>query len=59
MANDGKGTPSDPDHGWTLYIVSVIMVVFSGVFVILRSAIRLSKKMMGTDDYIIIAVRTH
>lgn len=53
MINDGKGTPGDPDRGWTLWIVSVVMVIFSGIFVIARLAIRLSRKMLGIDDYII------
>lgn len=53
MINNGKGTSSDPDHGWTLWIVSVVMVIFSGIFVITRLAIRLSKKQVGIDDYII------
>ena len=56
MANVGTGSPQDPDHGWYLYIVSVILVIISGIFVVIRVAIRLSKKMMGTDDYIIIFV---
>lgn len=54
MVNDGKGTPSNPDHGWTLWIVSVVMVVISGIFVIARVAIRLSRQMLGIDDYFII-----
>ncbi|KAK4695002.1 hypothetical protein P7C71_g2665, partial [Lecanoromycetidae sp. Uapishka_2] len=53
MVNDGKGTHSDPDQGWTLWIVSVVMVIFSGMFVLARLAIRLSKQMLGADDYII------
>lgn len=56
MANVGKGTPGDPDHGWALYIVSVIMVILSGIFVMIRVAVRTSKKMMGADDWIIVAV---
>ena len=56
MANVGTGTPQDPDHGWYLYIVSVILVILSGIFVVIRVAIRLAKKMMGVDDYIIIFV---
>lgn len=59
MANVGKGNPSDPDRGWSLYIVSVVMVIFSGLFIGFRIAVRLSKKMIGADDAIIIAVCSH
>ena len=55
MANVGKGTPELPDRGWPLYIVSVVLVIISGFFVISRVAFRLSRRAMGTDDYVIIA----
>ena len=55
MANVGKGTPELPDHGWPLYIVSVVLVIVSGFFVIGRVAFRLSRRAMGSDDHIIIA----
>lgn len=55
MASDGKGSGISLDHGWPLWIVSVVMVVISGLFVLIRTAIRTSRQMMGWDDYIIIA----
>ncbi len=57
MANVGKGGPNDPDQGWPLYIVSVVMVMVSGIFVLGRVGIRLARRMMGLDDYMIILVR--
>ena len=56
MANVGKTTSNEPDHGWTLFIISVVMVIASGFLVIARLATRLSKRIMGLDDYLIIAV---
>ncbi len=54
MPNVGKGTAELPDQGWPLFIVSVVMVIISAFFVIGRVAFRLSRKAMGTDDYIIL-----
>lgn len=54
MANVGKGTSEFPDRGWPLFIISVVMVSISGLFVLGRVAFRLSRRAMGTDDYIII-----
>ena len=54
MLNVGKGSPELPDRGWPLFIVSVVMVIASGFFVIGRVAFRLSRRAMGTDDYVII-----
>lgn len=57
MMNVGKGSPGQPDHGWSLFIVSVVMTIVSGLFVTLRIAIRLSRRIMGIDDYLILLVR--
>jgi len=54
MANVGKGTSELPDRGWPLFIISVMMVNISGLFVLGRVAFRLSRRAMGTDDYVII-----
>lgn len=54
MVNVGKGTPELPDRGWPLFIISVVMVIISGLFVLGRVAFRLSRRAMGTDDYVII-----
>ena len=58
MMNVGKGSPGHPNHGWSLFIVSVVMTIVSGLFVTLRIAIRLSRRIMGIDDYLILVVRT-
>jgi hypothetical protein len=54
MANVGNGTSELPDRGWPLFIISVVMVNISGLFVLGRVAFRLSRRAMGTDDYVII-----
>ncbi len=54
MANVGKGTSELPDRGWPLFIISIVMVNISGLFVLGRVAFRLSRRAMGTDDYVII-----
>ena len=53
--NDGQGTTRVPDRGFTLWIVSVVMVIVAGLFVIVRLASRLSMNKFGYDDYTIIA----
>ena len=57
MGNIGKATPGVPNQGWGLYIVSVVMVIISGLFVIVRIGVRVARNMMGYDDYLIIVVR--
>ena len=52
--NAGKGSPGLPDRGWPLYILSVVMVVVAGLFVLARVSTRLHKKQLGLDDYNII-----
>lgn len=53
--NDGKGTSAMPDRGFSLWIVSVVMVIVAGLFVIARLAARLTKNKFGYDDYTIVA----
>ena len=53
--NDGHGTSALPDRGFTLWIVSVVMVTVAGLFVIARLAARLTKNKFGYDDYTIVA----
>ena len=53
--NDGQGTTAVPDQGFTLWIVSVVMVIVAGLFVIVRLASRLTKNKFGYDDYTIVA----
>ena len=59
MGNVGKATPDVPNQGWGLYIVSVVMVIVSGVFVSIRIGVRVARRMMGMDDWMIIMVRVH
>ena len=56
MINDGKAIPGNPDHGWSLWIISVVMVIVSGIVVSLRLALRLAKRTVGIDDYMIFLV---
>ena len=51
--NDGSGTPELPDRGFPLYIVSIVMVIVAGLFVIARLAARMAKSKFGWDDYTI------
>ena len=53
--NDGSGTAELPDQGFPLYVVSIVMVIVAGLFVIARLAARLTKNDLGWDDYTIIA----
>ncbi len=53
--NDGKGNAAVPDRGFSLWLVSVVMVIVAGLFVISRLAARLTKNKFGYDDYTIVA----
>lgn len=53
--NDGSGTDELPDQGFSLYIVSIVMVIVAGLFIIARLAARLTKNELGWDDYTIFA----
>lgn len=52
MVNVGLGNEAVPDHGYALFITSVVMIILSGFFVCARIGVRLARKSMGTDDYI-------
>jgi hypothetical protein len=53
--NDGKGINGVPDRGYSLYVVSVVMVIVAGLFVIGRIAVRLAKNKLDWDDRTIVA----
>ena len=53
--NDGSSTNGVPDRGIELYVVSIVMVIVAGLFVIGRLVARLTKNKLGWDDYTIIA----
>ena len=57
MPNVGKGTEDVANQGWGLYIVSVVMVIISGLFVTSRVVIRHTRGMIGMDDWMSIIVR--
>lgn len=50
----GLGTGPDT-QGWGLWIVSVVMVILSGIFVAARMTLRLTRDYMGADDWILLA----
>ena len=52
--NIGQGNEDSPDRGYQLYLASLIMVIFAGLFVLGRLATRWSKRQFGWDDYTII-----
>ena len=56
MLNVGKPTADVPNQGWGLFIVSVVMVIVSGLFVSTRIVIRSARRMMGLDDWTIVLV---
>ncbi|KAF2112844.1 hypothetical protein BDV96DRAFT_496939 [Lophiotrema nucula] len=54
--NVGLGTEGPVQRGWTLWIVSVVGVVLSALFVLARLLQRITKTgRLGIDDYMIIA----
>ncbi|KAF2737759.1 hypothetical protein EJ04DRAFT_86507 [Polyplosphaeria fusca] len=53
--NVGLGTEGPDQRGWTLWIVSVVGVVLSAVFVGARILQRIVVTGLGMDDYVIIA----
>ena len=56
----GFPTPELPNHGYKVFLTLVIMVVFSGLFVVARVSTRVATRQMGADDYtIIVALVRH
>jgi len=51
----GFSTPSLENHGYTVWLALVIMVIISGTTVCLRVLIRTSSHQMGSDDWVIVA----
>ncbi|KAF4342089.1 integral membrane protein [Fusarium beomiforme] len=56
MIDRGVGFPSDgvDNHGWKLYITSLVMIIAAGLFVIARCIARYSIQKLGSDDVAII-----
>lgn len=53
--NVGLGTEGSVQRGWTLWIVSVTMVIVAGLFVAARAVERLKREHFGIDDWVIVA----
>lgn len=48
----GMGFPADglENHGWKLYITSLVMIIASGLFVTARCVTRIRASKFGRDD---------
>jgi hypothetical protein len=57
MRHRGVGFPNNgaEDHGWKLYITSLVMVLAAGLFVVARIITRLLRRNFGWDDWTIVA----
>lgn len=55
-ASSAIGLPDNEyqDHGWKLYIASLVMVLAAGGFVIARCVARHRNRQLGADDYTIV-----
>ncbi|KAL7797373.1 putative PTH11-typeG-protein-coupled receptor [Trichoderma ceciliae] len=56
MGPKGMGFPADgvDNHGWKLYITSMVMIIAAGLFVIARCSSRVYLFSIGADDIVII-----
>jgi hypothetical protein len=56
MGPKGIGFPTDgvENHGWKLYIASMVMIIFAGLVVIARCIGRAYLYNFGVDDIVII-----
>lgn len=52
--NVGLGTAGPVERGWTLYILSVVMVIVAGLFVAVRMGTSAARKHLGMDDWTIL-----
>lgn len=52
MGPYGMGFPTDEvaNNGWRLYILSVVMIISAGLFVVARIATRIAVSQLGWDD---------
>ncbi|KAG9255635.1 uncharacterized protein F5Z01DRAFT_699392 [Emericellopsis atlantica] len=51
MGPYGMGFPADlPNNGWKLYLLSLIIIISSGLFVIIRLSLRYKASQIGWDD---------
>ncbi|PGG96883.1 hypothetical protein GX51_07620 [Blastomyces parvus] len=55
MANIGAPTPGNENRGWKLFIVTVVMIIVSGLFVIARLSARYVRGGIRMDDWLIVA----
>lgn len=56
MGPKGMGFPADgiDNHGWKLYITSMVMIIVAGLFVTFRCTSRVYLFNFGADDIVII-----
>jgi hypothetical protein len=54
MSNIGFPFGGHDNQGWKLYLASLIMILFAGLFVIIRIIARMRTGKLGADDYAII-----
>jgi hypothetical protein len=56
MGPKGMGFPADgvENHGWKLYITSMVMIIVAGLVVFVRCASRIYLYNFGSDDIVII-----
>lgn len=54
-ANMGFPSGGVPNQGWKLYLTSLIMIIFAGLFVIAKVFTRLRYGRLASDDYAIVA----
>jgi len=52
--NVGSGTAGPVQRGWTLYILSVVMVIVAGLFLAVRMGMTAARKCLGMDDWTIL-----
>ncbi|KAH6974392.1 hypothetical protein BKA56DRAFT_675831 [Ilyonectria sp. MPI-CAGE-AT-0026] len=52
IGDKGMGFPTDgvDNHGWKLYITSLVMIITAGLFVIFRVTTRVTMNKLGWDD---------
>ena len=55
VANIGLPADGEDNRGWQLWIVSTVMVIVSGLFVLIRLAARHFRNGIQVDDWTILA----
>ncbi|EGE85629.1 integral membrane protein [Blastomyces dermatitidis ATCC 18188] len=58
MANFGPTAPGHENRGWRLFVVTVVMIIVSGFFVVVRLSARYIRNGIRVDDWVIVAALT-